>query len=262
MSSFEGRLAALLSPSSGCIKAWPNVKLWRPLGKLTWTKLWLNWTPNVQLWRPLGKIRCSVLWLKAWPNVNLCRPLGNLPCSKLLWKSRPNVKLWRPLGKDTSSKLYFSTWIPYQSSSLEDQLESSLDPSFGWNGDRMPSFEGRLAKSLAPSSGQTNHQMSTFVGLLATSLAPSSFESHDLMSSFEGHWARTLPLSSTWIPYQSSSLEDQLNCHSIQVLVEMVTEGKALKAAWQSQLLQSGRTYHQMSSFEGRLAASLSPSSG
>ena len=64
-------------------------------GKVTPSGNW-NWAPIVKLWRPLGKLSPSrVFRLKSY--------LNDMSC--ILSKSSPNVKLRRLLGKFTASKV-------------------------------------------------------------------------------------------------------------------------------------------------------------
>ena len=104
--SSEDPLAASLLAGSG-LKIRPNFKLWRPLGKVTPSRLRLNHVPNVKLWSPLGKVTLSSVWSKLAPKVKFWRLDGKLTPARLLSKSWPNVKLWSPLGKVTPS----SPWL-------------------------------------------------------------------------------------------------------------------------------------------------------
>ena len=122
MSSSEDCLAGV-TPCRVWLKAQPNVKLWRLLGKLTPLRVWLKAQPNVKLWRLLGKLTPFMVWSKLFPN----------------------VKLWRLCL--ASSLLPGSGWNHFRMSSSGDCLASSLLPGSGWNHFRMSSSGDCLASS-------------------------------------------------------------------------------------------------------------------
>ena len=84
----------------------PKVKLWRPAGHVTLSRLWLKLSPKVKLWRPSGHVTLSRLWSKHLPKVKLWRPAGHVTLSSLWLNCQPKVKLWRPAGHVTLSRLW------------------------------------------------------------------------------------------------------------------------------------------------------------
>ena len=57
------------------------------LGKTTPSRrLWLKFKPNIKLWRPLGNVTPSRLSSKCSPNVKLCRALGKVTPFRLWLK--------------------------------------------------------------------------------------------------------------------------------------------------------------------------------
>ena len=110
MSRFEDHLAK--STPSRLWTNWPpNVKVWRPSGKVTPSRLWSNLQPNFKVWRPSGKVTPSRLWSNWQPNFKVWRLLGKVTPSRLWSNWSPNFKVWRLFGKVTPSRLW-SNWSP------------------------------------------------------------------------------------------------------------------------------------------------------
>ena len=83
------------------LRFWPKVKCWRPTGHVTWSRLWLKCAPKVKLSRPAGHVTLSRLWSKCSPKVKLWRPAGHVTWSRLWLKCAPRVKLWSLAGHVT-----------------------------------------------------------------------------------------------------------------------------------------------------------------
>ena len=132
--NFEGRLAMSRCPGSDWTAHFKSQTVEGRLAMSSCPGSDWNIVPKVKLWRPAGHVTLSRLWLKYWyPKVKLWRPAGHVTLSRFWLKSHPKVKLWRPSGHVTLSRF----WLKYAENSIDSNFEGLLAmsrcPDSDWN---------------------------------------------------------------------------------------------------------------------------------
>ena len=196
----------------------PNVKVWRPLGRVTPSRLWLNSMAKCQGLKTAWQGHWFQALVKARrPNVKVWRLTRQGHSFQALVKARrPNVKVWRGLGRVTLSRLWLNHVSKCQGPKTAGQRHS---------------FQA-LAKPLC----QMSRSEDCLAGITRSRLWLNSLaKCQGLKTAWQGHMFQALVKMAA----KCQGLKTAWQGHMFQALVKNAAKCQGLKTAWQGHMFQA-----------------------